>query len=560
MKKLLLIAATALWFAGCSERSEGVSGPQEGVAIAFSLDCGDLSASVGAAQAGAAETGAAAQIAQAPQPAQPVAATPAAARNAAAPSAAQTAALPAPAQNAVQTRAAVPIASGTTVRIVALPAGAALGSTPAASATYCVTGEETVDGRQRATLTPCSVTNDATTGAVTACSADATKAMRLKVGTYDFYAYSPALPLKSDGKSVDVYHGMDFAASKTAGVVIGSDGSTSYPDPTASTSPAKTGVSGAVELQSLARKCSYVRFSVTRTDEAAALVTSVSVDHLKLSKIAASPVSAEIASDITPVAALSGSHTFVNTMFSYPDQTNKPYELVGGDAVLPKVSGELEFSGRVRFNNATTDDNQPKYSDLGPVTLGAVPFSKGVRYTYTLKLKGDAILVILSVGAWNLADDLTADFGPDEVVPGIVVGAWTNVDWSAELGGGTTPDFSGEWTLNPAWSTELGAYLNAVASSGQWNTPADWSADLGHSDDKDATAGASDWTTETDWNDQFGGFDNGSGAGTDASDWTAGTDWSDSVGGFDNGSGAGAGTSGWTNNGSGWSDNFGVMP
>ncbi len=558
MKKLLLIAATALWFAGCSERSEGVGGPQEGVAIAFSLDCGDLSASVGAAQAGAAETGAAAQAAQAPQPAQPAApATAAQAAQAAAAqatAAAQTAAQPAPARNAVQTRAAVPIKTGTTVRIVALPAGAALGSTPAASATYYVTGEETVDGRQRAALAPCSVTNDAATGAVTAYSADASKAMRLKVGTYDFYAYSPALPLKSDGKSVDVYHGMDFAASKTAGVVIGSDGSTSYPDPTADASPAKTGSHGAVELQSLARKCSYVRFSVTRTDEAAALVTSVSVDHLKLSKIAASPVSAEIASDITPVAALTGSHSFVNTMFSYPDQTNKPYELVGGDAVLPKVSGELEFSGRVRFNDAKTDDNQPKYSDLGPVTLGAVPFSKGVRYTYTLKLKGDAILVILSVGAWNLADDLTADFGPDEVVPGIVVGAWTNVDWSAELGGGTTPDFSGEWTTNDDWSTELGAYLNAVASSGQWNTPADWSADIGDSGGSGATTGTSGWTTESSWTTDFDG--DGTDASAGSGSWTNGSSWNEDVG--SGGSGASAGSGSWTDGGSGGSGEIGA--
>ncbi|MDE7451633.1 MAG: BF2992 family fimbrillin-A clan protein, partial [Alistipes sp.] len=400
MKKLLLIAATALWFAGCSDRNEGIGGPKDGVAIAFSLDCGALSASVGAAQ-----TGQPAQVA-------PIA---------------QTAA-----QTALATRAAVPIANGTTVRIVALHAGDALGSTPAASATYYVTGEETADGHKRAVLAPCTVTNDAT-GAVTAYSDDPTKVMRLKAGEYDFYAFSPALPLKSDGKSVDVYHGMDFAASATAGVVVKSDGSTTYPDPMNAAPATKNGAigSGAVELQTLERKCSFIRFAVTRTDEAAALVSSVSVDHLLLDKIAVSPVtSTSIASDITPVADLRGSHTFASTLFTYPDQTNKPYELIGGDAVLPKASGALEFSARLRFNDAVDSSGQPKWSDLGPVTLGAISFEKGIRYTYTLKLKGDAIIVILTVGPWNLADDLDLDFSGDELIPGIVVGEWTNVDWS----------------------------------------------------------------------------------------------------------------------------------
>lgn len=465
-------------FAGCSDRGEGIGDPKDGVAIAFSLDCGALSASVGAAQTG--------QTAQAGQPAQT--------------------AQPAPmtAQTAPATRTAVPIANGTTVRIVALHAGDALGSTPAASATYYVTGEETADGHLRATLAPCSVTNDAT-GAVTACTPDATKVMRLKAGTYDFYAYSPALPLKSDGKTVDVYHGMDFAASATAGVVVKSDGSTTYPDPVNAAPATKSATGGAVELQTLERKCSFIRFSVTRTDEAAALVSSVSVDHMKLDKIAASPVaSVNIASDITPVTDLTGSHTFASTLFTYPDQTNKPYEFIGGDAVLPKVSGVPEFSARLRFNDAVDDSSQPKWSDLGPVELGAIAFEKGVRYTYTIKLKGDAILIILNVGPWNLADDMNIDFSGDEVVPGIVVGAWTNVDWSTEIGGSAGISFTGQWTVNPNWSDELGAYYSAVAASGQWNVPSGWSSDLGDSGDKPTGTGTSGWTTGSGWSGDFG--------------------------------------------------------
>jgi len=453
MKKLLLIAATALWFAGCSDRGEGVGGPQEGVAIAFSLDCGALSASVGAAQASpAAQPASAAQLV-----AQSVAATAPAARNAAA-TAAQPAAQPAPAQTAVQTRAAVPVASGTTVRIVALHTGDALGSsTPAASATYYVTGEETVDGHKRATLAPCSVTNDATTGAVTACTPDAAKAMRLKAGTYDFYAYSPALPLNSDGKSVDVYHGTDFAASKTAGVSVGSDGSTSYPDPLDATAAAKTGSNGAVELQTFGRRCTLVSFSVE--PKTATAFKKLTINSVQLSKMTDQPA-ANTAVDgaITP-----GSNSCT---FAFPASAFKQGAAENlwsfESPVLPKIEDTYGLTITVLYNDTST-----------PVTLatadGQIPamaYLAGYRYSYTLKLKGPNLQLILTVSDWNEAG---AWEDPDGIgaYPGMefLVGEWTNCFENDNSGIGgflnpglTTPE---NWSENSNLNDQLGAFLDA---------------------------------------------------------------------------------------------------
>lgn len=480
MKKLLLIAATALWFAGCSERSEGVSGPQEGVAIAFSLDCGALSASVGAAQAGAAAQ--AVPAAQAGPAAHAAAtATQATAAASAAP-AAQAAAAQTAARNAVQTRAAVPIASGTTVRIVALPAGAALGSTPAASATYYVTGEETADGHLRATLAPCSVTNDATTGAVTACPPDPSKAMRLKAGTYDFYAFSPALPLKSDGKSVDVYHGMDFAASKTEGVVIGSDGSTSYPDPTASASPAKTGTAGAVELQSLVRRCALVSFSVE--PKTATAFNKLTINSVQLSKMTTEPVLTVVDAAIAP-----GGNSY---SFAFPAAAFKPGAADNlwsfESPVLPKIEDTYGLTITVLYNNNTTPVTLATAADQIP----AMDFRAGFRYSFSLKLKGPNLQLILSVSAWNEAG---AWEDPDGIgaYPGMSfeVGEWTNCfdNDNTGIGGFLKPGFTTpeNWSENPNLNDQIGAFLEAANGEAEdWGNYPNDNTDTGLEDSPSA--------------------------------------------------------------------------
>ena len=402
-----------MWFAGCSDRNEGIGGPKDGVAIAFSLDCGALSASVGAAQ-----TGQPAQVA-------PIAQTAAQA-----------------AQTALATRAAVPIANGTTVRIVALHAGDALGSTPAASATYYVTGEETADGHKRATLAPCTVTNDAT-GAVTAYSDDPTKVMRLKAGEYDFYAFSPALPLKSDGKSVDVYHGMDFAASATAGVVVKSDGSTTYPDPMNAAPATKNGAigSGAVELQTLGRRCALVSFSVE--PKTATAFKKLTISSVQLSKMTDQPAAnTSVNAAITP-----GGNTCT---FTFPSSAFKPGSADNlwsfESPVLPKIEDTYGLTMTVLYNDNTTPVVLATAADQIP----AMAYLAGYRYSYTLRVKGANLQLILTVSDWNDAD---AWEDPDGIgaYPGttIVVGEWTEcVDDNTGIGAVLNPEF----TTSSSWS------------------------------------------------------------------------------------------------------------
>ncbi len=423
-----------MWFAGCSDRGEGVGGPQEGVAIAFSLDGGALSASVGAAR------------------------------------------------NAVQTRAAVPIASGTTVRIVALPAGAALGSTPAASATYYVTGEETVDGRQRATLAPCSVTDGATPDAVPTYTPDPSKAMRLKAGEYDFYAFSPALPLKSDSKSVDVYHGMDFAASKTQWVVIGSDGSTSYPDPTAATSPAKTGTAGAVELQSLVRRCALVSFSVE--PKTATAFNKLTINSVQLSKMTEQPVVTVVDTAIAP-----GGNSY---SFAFPSSAFKPGAADNlwsfESPVLPKIEATYGLTITVLYNNNTTPVTLATADDQIP----AMEFRAGWRYSFSLKLKGPNLQLILSVSPWNEAG---AWEDPDGIgaYPGMnfEVGEWANCfdNDNTGIGGFLKPGFTTpeNWSENPNLNDQIGAFLEAMnGEADAWGDYPNDNTDTGSEDSPSA--------------------------------------------------------------------------
>ncbi|MCM1302379.1 MAG: fimbrillin family protein [Alistipes senegalensis] len=434
MKKLLLIAAAALWFAGCSDRGEVGGNPREGVAIAFSLDCGALSASVGAAQA---------------QPAQTV--------------------LPA-------TRAAVPIASGTTVRIVALHAGDALGSTPAASATYYVTGEETADGHKRATLAPCTVTNDGTTGAVTAYTPDATQAMRLKAGKYDFYAFSPALKLNDDGKSVDVYHATDFAASTTAGVTVKSDGTTSYPDPLDASAADKTGTSGAVELKTFVRRCTLVSFSVE--PKTASAFNKLTISSVQLTKMTDQPA----ANTAVDGAIAPGGNEYA---FTFPSSAFKPGAAANlwsfESPVLPKIKDTYGLKISVLYNDNT------KPVDLATTTdqIPAMAFLAGYRYSFTLKLKGASLQLILSVSDWNEAG---AWEDPDGIgaYPGMefLVGEWKDCfeNDNTGIGGFLNPGFTTpeNWSENKDLNDQIGAFLDATASqSPGWGNASNDNTDTG---------------------------------------------------------------------------------
>lgn len=470
-------------FAGCSDRGEGIGDPKDGVAIAFSLDCGALSASVGAAQTG--------QTAQAGQPAQT--------------------AQPAPmtAQTAPATRTAVPIANGTTVRIVALHAGDALGSTPAASATYYVTGEETADGHLRATLAPCSVTNDAT-GAVTAYADDPTKVMRLKAGTYDFYAYSPALPLKSDGKTVDVYHGMDFAASATAGVVVKSDGSTTYPDPMSAAPATKSATGGAVELQTLERKCSKLTFTVspkvkTENGNSWSSVRQTEFKVVRVFKLAKAPVSAVVPDDIaaadqvpmtTDVSTVANPADFLANgifeltafaSFDTEDSDTDNDSSTGSGIVLPKQSAAFGLYMEVLFNKTVDDGTDKTRAILKADNLPALPFIKNTQYNFKVFLQGKEILISVTIEPWKEVTD-SEDIGVLAPIDPVVLGSWTLENWEPDnLGAyGTITVGPDSWTTNPNWTVDLGNYLNAAVNAGVWSTVPWW--------DTNGTGGGSDNT------------------------------------------------------------------
>lgn len=99
-----------------------------------------------------------------------------------------------------------------------------------------------------------------------------------------------------------------------------------------------------------------------------------------------------------------------------------------------------------------------------PETLA---FAPGTQYTFSLKMKGGSVQLILEVFPWSgsvmSGQDNIGAFTP--VV--IHIGTWEHVEIPGETGNGNTTVGTGQWRPNPELDAEIGAFgLTSVGGEG----------------------------------------------------------------------------------------------
>lgn len=250
----------------------------------------------------------------------------------------------------VTTRAV--LAENTTVRVVAYRAG---------ETTYCGSQAYYTDASGK--LKPCTVNADGSFKAV-----DTENELALLADTYDFYAYTPALPLSADYKSVTVPNGVDYASSVKTGVSVTTDMT--------------------LTLTELARKCSKIALVVKKADDNTAM-TALSVASGGVT-ISALPTSQNVAlnKDITPAK---GTTTLdvPSTAFTLAGTTSTAFTYL-----LPRLGTDrMKIDYNLTYTVSGTTETKPVSGTMGNIVL-----EKGKSYTFTLTMRKTG--ASLSVTDW----------------------------------------------------------------------------------------------------------------------------------------------------------------
>ncbi len=422
---------------------------------------------------------------------------------------------------ATRTGTAVALDEGVTVRIVAYKEGSTLANSTSDvyvdEATYVAAKVNDGTG-EKIVLKPCTVTLDAN-GKVASFSESGAKPLYLFPGTYDFYAITPAFA-SSDHKSVSVAHGDDFASSKTANVEVKFGGTI---EQGGSANPGK----GDVTLTTLDRKCSKIVFDVDRKSETA--FDKLQIVSVKMTKMTKSPVALKtFTDDIYTSTVAADSYIYDNNdEFTFPESAFKkgtasgmdadyPYQWTVESPVLPKKSDKFGIELQVRFGNdtGTNKDATTLTTTADQIDqIGALHFLPDVRYTFKLKLKGNGIQLILSIGNWETPAGSWSD--PDGIggypPTYIVIGTWEDcIEWTddSDIGGFLSPEFTGpgNWEPNHSWSTDLGAYLESLTASGflSWDKVDGDTGNLGTFIENVDASNSTDWESGSSWSDPDG--------------------------------------------------------
>lgn len=237
------------------------------------------------------------------------------------------------------TRAA--LTEKTTVRVVVFTS-----SNP----TY--TAEQTYYADASGKLKPCTVNNDGTFKAE-----DTTSELALYPGTYDFYAYTPALPL-TNRNSITVPNGVDYASSVTSGKEVKTDMS--------------------LALTTLARQCAKIAL-VVKTDPANTLMTGLSVAAAGVT-INNLPAATAVGLN-KPIAQASGSATL-----GVPQTAFKTVSATESSAItylLPRL-GENRM--KIDYSLTYTVSGSTETKTISG-TMGNTVLDAGKEYTFTLTMR-----------------------------------------------------------------------------------------------------------------------------------------------------------------------------
>lgn len=344
------------------------------------------------------------------------------------------------------TRASSPLADGATLRILAFRR---VGASPDLQADEYM-GEGTYQaGGGNGALTPVS-------------------SLLLRAGTYDFYALTPALAVINPAgggtglpRAVSVGHDVDYATSLTGQQTV-------------------VGAGSPVLLNDLGRRCTRLIFELSPKS---GNITSVSVESAGLTNMTHAPIEAALHAALPLAGVVQDDElTIAGSEFSVPDQA---LNTSAATVTLPRKAGKFRFKMNVAFNGKAAAE----FAADMPETLA---FAPGTQYTFTLKMKGGSIQLILTVLPWGESvmggqDDIGA-FTPIT----IDVGSWENVTIPGETGGGNTTVSTGQWTPNPDLDALLGDYgLISVGGEGlPWAPPQDVPGETGGGN---ANVGSGGW-------------------------------------------------------------------
>lgn len=333
---------------------------------------------------------------------------------------------------------ATPLPAGTTVRIAAYRIGdipeTVLPETVPSSADFATvppTAECTYRVDENGALLPCPVDDDGKPAAGNAGE------LFVLAGIYDFYALSPARPLKvnhvssggeSEWKSCGIPHQEDVMTSLARRVTVSQATRT-------------------VNLAAFRRKCAQVVFTVAPTKDNIVPISSLCGTRLELTEISSSGASLTAGENkqIQPTGgdASEAGHLLSTDFVPLDDPEHPgspdPLGLNRTTAILlPKNSSPFKVAVTVARNGMA-------------ITLAAtisqnLVFEEGKRYIFTLAVENDRSLLRLNVYDWTtfpLKDDNLGGAPSDrptdpEVTPGtqigLIVAGWDNIPWA---GGGT---------------------------------------------------------------------------------------------------------------------------
>lgn len=315
--------------------------------------------------------------------------------------------------------------------------------------------------------------------------------LRLRADTYDFYALTPDLEVTRPNHTgsggtytVSVNHGIDYAASFT---------------------PQKQVAQGspAVTLATLVRHCTKLTFALSPKYQN---ITSVNISSAGLTNQTHGPLSTSLGNgklllDGVPLDALV---TLPGTDFTPPDAVNAPHDREASTVILPRKAGAFKFKMSVAFNGLAVTDLE---ADL-PADL---VFAEGTHYTFTVKMKGGSVQLVLNVAFWGNENSDVSVGNPATPSIELVVGEWTDVNTDALLGGGDKSVTVGGWKLNEEnWNGAIGNYPGLTTGGvlpwnpNEENLPSDTGGGIG---DKEDSTSSDAWNTDQDLNTSVGGGD-----------------------------------------------------
>lgn len=311
-------------------------------------------------------------------------------------------------------------------------------------------------------LKACTIANDGTV------TVNASECMRLRFGTYDFYAITPGLTLDANHQKVDVNHGVDYAASLTENVAVALQ---------------PGGAAQQVALTTLDRKCTRLHFSISRSHQN---VLKAVFNSVKLDKIAQAPASPLLGAAIAP-GANTGSYEFPAGTFAELNETSE-FLSSGAGEVLPKSEAAFDLTMNVSFNEAAAKELKAE--------IPALSFVPGYQYCFGLHLKGNMLELTLQVTDWNAVPEWDTEIGSPGASFIVNVGSWTVSGWETSVGGQFSPIIAPDSWTPSEWDTDIDDYFAPIIGPGPW-TDQGWDTNV---DDHFAPiVGPDGWTDQSDW-------------------------------------------------------------